>query len=159
MWTNHERESAQIRALENGNREYILPAFFDTSIKVPGLPKTIGHITLVGRSPEDFAKLIVKKLESSGVQLSADFSYSDEAKADVDFPRPPGTKVSGILDNLKSHDWYTQSPAVDAVFKLDWQSLNKNQIFVLGRNLYQCACGTERKANNNTAVAIWQSHL
>src|SRR5260370_22599219 len=41
VWPNHERESAQARALES-NQEYILPAFFDTSVKVAGLPKTIG---------------------------------------------------------------------------------------------------------------------
>lgn len=145
VWTNHERESAQARALES-NQEYILPAFFDTSVKVPGLPKTIGHISLSRKTPEEFAELIVNKLQQSGVELSAEVAYSEEAKADVDFPRPPGTKVGAILNDLKSHTWPTQAPAVDATFKLDWESLNKNEIFVLGRNIYQCACGSEWKA-------------
>jgi TIR domain len=145
VWTNHERESAQARALES-NQEYILPAFFDTSVKVPGLPKTIGHISLLRKTPEEFAEVIVKKLQQSGVELSAEFAYSEDAKADVDFPHPPGTKVGAILNDLKSHTWPTQAPAVDATFKLDWKSLNKNEIFVLGRNIYQCACGSEWKA-------------
>jgi hypothetical protein len=42
VWTNHERESAQARAFES-NREYILPAFFDESVKIPGVLKTTGH--------------------------------------------------------------------------------------------------------------------
>jgi hypothetical protein len=145
VWTNHERESAQARAFSS-NREYILPAFFDTSVKVPGLPTTIGHISLAGLAPEGFASLIIEKLRGSGVQLSSQFSYSDEAKADVDFPRPPGTEVAEILNALKSRDWFIQRPAIDLIFKLDWKSLDKNQIFVLGRNIYQSACGTERKA-------------
>jgi hypothetical protein len=145
VWPNLELESAQARALAS-NREYILPAFFDTSIRVPGLLKTIKHISLCDRRPEDFAALIVKKLQQFGVELSAHFIYSDEAKADVDFPRPPGTKVGAILNDLKSHTWQTQGPAIDAIFALDWQSLNKNEIFVIGRNIYQCACGSEWKA-------------
>jgi hypothetical protein len=142
VWPNHELESAQARAIES-NREYILPAFFDTSVKVPGLLKTIKHISLSQRTAEDFAALIVKKLEHSGVELSSRFTYSDEAKADVDFPRPKETKVGSILNDLKSHTWPTQGPAVNAIFELDWKSLNKNEIFVLGRNIYQCACGSE----------------
>jgi hypothetical protein len=145
VWPNHELESAQARALVS-NDEYILPAFFDKSVDVPGLLKTIKHISLSGRRPEDFAVLIVKKLQEFGVELSAHFVYSDEAKADVDFPRPPGTKVGAILNDLKSHTWPTQAPAIDAIFALDWKSLDKNQIFVLGRNIYQCACGSEWKA-------------
>src|ERR1700728_1727804 len=32
LWNNHERESAQAQAFEN-NKEYILPAFFDESVR------------------------------------------------------------------------------------------------------------------------------
>src|SRR5260370_40779580 len=67
LWPNHERESAQAKAFET-SQEYILPAFFDTSVKVPGLPKTIGHISLSGRKPEEDAHLIIKKLEDYGVE-------------------------------------------------------------------------------------------
>ena len=145
MWPSHERESAQARAI-GSNQEYILPAFFDTSVKVPGLLKTIGHISLSRKTPEECAALIVKKLLHSGVELSTDFAYSEEAKADVDFPRPTETRLGAILNDLKSHTWPTQGPAVDRVFKLDWKSLNKNEAFVLGRNIYQCACGSEFRA-------------
>ena len=36
LWTNRERESAQARAFVDSS-DYILPAFFDESIEVPGL--------------------------------------------------------------------------------------------------------------------------
>jgi len=145
VWTNHERESAQARAFEN-NKEYILPAFFDESVKIPGVLKTTGRISLAKRTPEELASLIVKKLEESGVTLSARFAYSEEAKADVDFPRPKGNKVSKLLDALQTYHWPTQAPAVEAILELDWKSVTKDQIFVLGRNIYQCADGSERRS-------------
>ena len=145
LWTNHERESAQARAFSE-SAEYILPALFDESVEVPGLLKTTGYISLEGRNPEQLAELIVNKLKASGVELSEDFTYSDEAKADVDFPMPSGNEVTDILTALKSHNWYTQSPAIDSIFKLDWDQLSDDEIFVLGRNVYQCACGNELRA-------------
>ena len=39
VWTNHERQSAQARALEE-NREYLLPARFDDT-PIPGVLSTI----------------------------------------------------------------------------------------------------------------------
>ncbi len=145
VWTNHERESAQARAFES-NREYILPAFFDESVKIPGVLKTTGRISLAKRSPENLASLIIKKLEEAGIDLSAGFEYSDEAKADVDFPRPKGSKISKLLDALQSYTWPRQAPAVEAILELDWKTVTKDQIFVLGRNIYQCADGSERRS-------------
>jgi hypothetical protein len=60
LWTNHERKSAQERALKE-NTEYILPARFDDT-PIPGLRGTVGYIDLRGRSPEDFARLITEKI-------------------------------------------------------------------------------------------------
>lgn len=145
LWTNHERESAQARAISE-NSEYILPAFFDETVEVPGLLKTTGHITLHDKNPEQLSDLIVAKLEASGVELSKDFKYSEEAKADVDFPMPNGKEITKILTALKSYNWYTQSPAINSIYKLNWDRLSDDEIFVLGRNIYQCACGNERSA-------------
>ena len=43
LWTNHERKSAQARAFSE-NEEYILPAFFDTTVEVPGVLRTTGYV-------------------------------------------------------------------------------------------------------------------
>ena len=64
MWTNHERQSMQSRAFQE-NQEYILPARFDDTV-IPGLLPTIGYISLVEKSPEDFCEIIIKKLVLSG---------------------------------------------------------------------------------------------
>jgi hypothetical protein len=145
LWTNHERKSAQARAFAD-SREYILPAFFDESIEVPGLLKTTGHILLANKTPEQLAGLIVQKLKISGVQLTQQFAYSEHAKADVDFPLPTKGGVSEIIRALKSYTWPTQNPAVVKLLELDWSTTKADEAFVLGRNLYQCACGSERKA-------------
>ncbi|WP_203718962.1 toll/interleukin-1 receptor domain-containing protein [Asanoa siamensis] len=60
VWTNHERRSAQARALEE-NGEYVLPARFDDT-EVEGLRPTIGYLDLKDISPDVLAARIVEKL-------------------------------------------------------------------------------------------------
>jgi hypothetical protein len=60
VWTRHEIRSAISRAIET-NAEYILPARFDDT-EIEGLRPTIGFIDLRNYKPEEFAKLILKKL-------------------------------------------------------------------------------------------------
>jgi hypothetical protein len=145
LWTNRELQSAQARAFES-NTETILPALFDKAVTIPGVLKTIGWMSLWDRTPEQVADLIIEKLRTFGVEPTARFSYADDAKADVDFPRPKGTRFTKIIDDMKSHNWPTQAPAVRSAFGLDFSTLDKNQIFVLGRNIYQCADGAEHTA-------------
>jgi len=60
MWANHERRSALAAAIQ-ARKEYILPARFD-STDLPGIRPTIGYINLVGKTPEELAAMIAKKL-------------------------------------------------------------------------------------------------
>ena len=60
VWTNHERQSAQARAMKQ-NSEYLLPAKFDDT-QIPGLRPTIGYIELMDIAPEELAKMIIKKV-------------------------------------------------------------------------------------------------
>lgn len=147
LWTNHERTNAQARAFSE-NREYILPAFFDTNVEVPGVLKTTGYVDLSTLLPEEFADKIIDKLEKSNVLLLTEvhYSYSDVARADVDFPLRDGDEVSEIITALRSNNWYTQNPAIEKIFKLDWKKRTSDEAFVLGRNIYQCADGGERRA-------------
>ncbi|MHB1185314.1 MAG: toll/interleukin-1 receptor domain-containing protein [Desulfobulbia bacterium] len=145
VWTNHERRSAQARAFTE-SKEYILPAIFDDTVEIPALLKTTGRISLKNKTPEKLAQLIAQKLERSGVNLHQLQSYSDVAKADVDFPIEKASEVGKIIKALKSYNWPTQNPAVVKLLALDWSTISSDEAFVLGRNLYQCACGTERRA-------------
>ena len=60
MWTNHERQSAQARALEE-NREYVLPVRFDDT-EIPGLRSTIGYVDARQITPDQLARLALEKL-------------------------------------------------------------------------------------------------
>ncbi|MFF8968213.1 PQQ-binding-like beta-propeller repeat protein [Streptomyces sp. NPDC014995] len=60
IWTNHERKSAQARAIREVS-EYILPARFDDT-KIPGLRETMGFIDLRSTTPDELKGLILKKL-------------------------------------------------------------------------------------------------
>ena len=59
-WPNHERRSAQARALK-AYSEYILPARFD-STEVPGLPDTVGYVDLQKVDMDRFVEMIVQKI-------------------------------------------------------------------------------------------------
>ena len=62
-WTRHERRAALSRALTE-REEYILPTRFDET-EVPGIPPTVGYISLVGKSPGKFGKIILEKLRGA----------------------------------------------------------------------------------------------
>ena len=62
LWTKHELEQAQARALEE-SREYILPARFDDT-EIPGILPTTGYVDLRSKTPDDLATLIHKKVEA-----------------------------------------------------------------------------------------------
>lgn len=61
VWTNHERESAQARAFQE-KEEYILPARFDDT-EIPGIRPITGYVDLRTKTPEEFARLIIKKID------------------------------------------------------------------------------------------------
>lgn len=60
VWSNHERQSAQARAIRQ-HSEYILPAKFDNT-QIPGLRPTIGNIDLRNMTPDRLADMIIEKI-------------------------------------------------------------------------------------------------
>jgi hypothetical protein len=71
--------------------------------------------------------------------------YSDAAIADEDF-RPARSAVGGIISRLESRNWYKQNAAVGEIAKDVVAIASKNDLFVLGRNVYQAACGDANSA-------------
>lgn len=60
VWPNHERESAQARAIRE-HAEYILPARFDRT-RIPELRATVGYVDAAKLSPREVASLVVAKI-------------------------------------------------------------------------------------------------
>jgi hypothetical protein len=63
IWTNHERKSAQARALQEKGKEYLLPIRIDDT-ELPGLVPTIGYLSIEDYSIEQIAELLIEKLKS-----------------------------------------------------------------------------------------------
>jgi hypothetical protein len=61
-WTVHERRSAQERMLREKGKEYILP-IKASAVDLPGLPSTIGYVSLKEIGIERIAAILVKKLQ------------------------------------------------------------------------------------------------
>jgi len=81
--------------------------------------------------------------------LTDDFiaEYSKNALADAGFQCQVGRRLADVIKKLRSRDWYQQNPAVTALNSVDWSTAEKDELFVLGRNLYQTACGGSRTAD------------
>jgi hypothetical protein len=62
MWTRHERQSAQDRAL-NQSTAYLLPLRLDDT-ELPGLPSTVGYLDARVATVEEIVDAVVRKLGS-----------------------------------------------------------------------------------------------
>lgn len=52
-------------------------------------------------------------------------------------------ELNEIITGFKSYTWMKQSEALYKLFKLDKTNLTPSEYFIIGRNLYQTACGNE----------------
>jgi hypothetical protein len=65
-----------------------------------------------------------------------DGAYEDDA---------PGL-INEIIRALRSHNWYVQNPTFQKLKEIRKAGFEPGQWFVLGRNIYQAACGNAQKA-------------
>lgn len=68
-------------------------------------------------------------------------AYSQDAYADSRFRFNQGSEVRKIIEGLKSHTWSQQEIAVCSVNNINFQTASGNELFVLGKNIYQAADG------------------
>jgi hypothetical protein len=66
--------------------------------------------------------------------------YASWAIADSLAPHS-STVVGVVIEALKSYNWYRQNPALDGLSMEEARSCSTDELFVLGRNIYQAACG------------------
>ena len=67
--------------------------------------------------------------------------YSPTACADATFTALPGSLAETTIEALKSHNWYTQNPAIDALSPETVEAMTNDELFVIGRNILQSADG------------------
>ena len=110
--------------------------------------------------------------EPVAVEAETD-GYSADALADKDFDTTGAGFVNRYIEKLKSYTWSTQNEAIAKINAKDRHEYTiteraKNVLFVLGRNIYQAACGGAFSARNYikdlTATAtfiepFWREHM
>lgn len=74
--------------------------------------------------------------------------YSGTALADSLFVLDEAKKSHQIIAGLKVRNWYTQNPALAKLTADAANQIRRDSLFVIGRNIYQAACGSAAGAGN-----------
>jgi hypothetical protein len=83
-------------------------------------------------------------------QLTGSYTstYDKTAISDGNFDLSGDSQIINIIKKLRSYNWYVQNPAFALIRQEVLARGNINEIFVLGRNIYQAACGNSGEAGN-----------
>ncbi|MBA3825253.1 MAG: TIR domain-containing protein [Ktedonobacterales bacterium] len=64
-WTNHERQSAIARAIQERGQSYILPIMVNGPLEIPGIASSvIGHLSLQQMGIDAIADVLISKLRA-----------------------------------------------------------------------------------------------
>jgi len=72
--------------------------------------------------------------------------YTQAAISDSIFALKPTNAIKTAIAALKSSNWYTQNPGLTKLSSKDLEAGGADDLFVLGRNIYQAACGGANEA-------------
>lgn len=72
--------------------------------------------------------------------------YDLEALQDSQYQADAPSDINSVIRALKSLNWYTQNPAIVKIQTIRDEDFTPSSWFVLGRNIYQAACGNSQKA-------------
>lgn len=67
--------------------------------------------------------------------------YTDTALADFHFSFSEGSMIAPIVRDFKTHYWPNQRKAISDIRRIDFAKVTADELFVLGRNIYQAANG------------------
>jgi len=81
---------------------------------------------------------------SVGVKIDL---YSSASLRDKFFEIDRKKSSHRVIEGLRVRDWYTQNPALDAFTDAKMAKASTDSLFVVGRNIYQAACGGSRRAH------------
>ena len=90
-----------------------------------GKQTTWEHTSLIG----DFY------FNSGQLVHSLSIPYSEDVVKDINYSKDDD--FGALISKIKSYDWNIQNPAIDQALALSSSKLDKNQQFILGRNLLQ----------------------
>lgn len=103
--------------------------------------KTVYNLTDGGQTPWEHTSLIGDFYFNTGQMVhSLDIPYDTTVVKDSLF-RGDGSDFSQLILSVKSYNWEEQNEAIDEALSIRARNLDKNQQFLLGRNLLQAASG------------------
>lgn len=74
--------------------------------------------------------------------------FGADGYRDAAYEADAPSDINEVIRALKSLNWYVQNPAIEKIKTLRGGSFSPTSWFVLGRNVYQAACGNAQKAMN-----------
>ena len=107
---------------------------------------TVNAMTKGKKTSWEHTSLIGTFCFNSGKMLQVDelgYQISSVRDSDFDVNNP---NVGKIIGELKHYNWFAQNDAVDEFRKKELSSLTSDELFVVGRNLLQAACGDSYSA-------------
>ena len=73
--------------------------------------------------------------------LDTGITYTSDAFADGSYIFARNSQIKVIVEGLKSHNWNGQSSAIKQLRRIDFNAVSVEDLFILGRNIYQAAVG------------------
>nr|WP_176439053.1 PIN-like domain-containing protein [Puniceibacterium sediminis] len=133
---------------ENGEEEEAAPAVEEPEFKVQEDEKP--EFVAEAQPTEEILTEADEQEEDADLRVILD-SLSEEALKDATYVAEGGEGTPDpIIRALRTYSWYTQNPAIGKVSAvLAERQPSCDGIFVLGRNVYQAACG-----NSNSAMKL-----
>lgn len=115
---------------------------------------TLSASTLGKQTSWEHTSLMGDFFFNSSVVSAGSFitAYAEEALADKFYGPILNKELNNFIFNLKSYNWYIQNPAIDSIVPQMFNNATKNDLFIVGRNLYQSADG-----NATSAVSLMKS--
>lgn len=116
-----------------------------TNVIVPGESVVIVEPPIVEPVPEVPNPIQDLPVEPVAIPLP-ELGYSEKAIADKDFEFSSSNRLSEIVEKLKTYTWDVQNSGIAMLYKaginqIEQNQENKDYLFVIGRNIYQAACG------------------
>lgn len=97
----------------------------------------------LGLTEQDKLQVAVNVVQMDTV----DMNFSPDALSDERYAGSAAdSEIDKIIKDLKSYNWYVQNPAISRILDLSSESYTADAWFVLGRNVYQAACGNSQRA-------------
>ena len=140
----------------NGNGAYtysLLQHIFTNDLKVEELFKrtrnTLYTVTSKRQLSWEHTSLMGDfYFSNSALTGELNSTYSKEAIADSMFNYAINTPVMGVINALRSCNWDKQNPAIRKINSIELEDAKIDELFLLGRNIYQSGIGPAFNASD-----------